>query len=241
MTYWIFGLSSLLIVLGVYWGIPFFMKRGLLFSEAYLFCFHFSFILLFFGSFILYRREGNALNMKSFADRLRLKSFDRQTWKWLGIFLPLAFIGFALSFYSGDAIARLIPSLQPEFLPPELNFRKEFQFGYFFDMKLQGRWDFALLYTLGWLFNIFGEEFMFRGMLLPLHEKHLGKKAWIFHFIIWGLWHIYWMWAFVPITLFISIPLILSAYKSKNTWVPIIVHGALNFVQIIYIYSEVIK
>lgn len=238
----VFVISSILILISVYFFIPLFMSKGLLFAEAYLFCFHFTFILLFIGAFILYKKEGNSFTLSSFSKRLRLKKFDKKSTKILFIFIFLSLLGFFLSYITGNLIAKNIPLLSPpDFLPAELNVNKSFKWGYIFDLKLERQWWFAVAYFIGWLFNIFGEELMFRGMLLPIQEKYWGNKTWIIHTILWGLWHIYWMWAFMPIMVFIGLPLIFAVNKTKNTWTGVIIHGSLNFTHVAYIFFVVIK
>lgn len=239
-TIFMFSISSFLIFIGIYFFIPYFMNKGLLFAEAYLFCFHTGFVFLLIGAFILYKKEGNKFTISNFSDRLRLRKINKKEFKILILFFFITFIGFYIAYLTGNFIAQRLPFLQPDFLPAELNVNKDFQMGYFFDIKLKGQWWFAFIYTIGWLINIFGEEFLFRGMLYPLHEKYYGSKAWLIHAILWGFWHIFWMWSFIPIMLFMAIPLLLATRLSKNTWVPIIIHGSLNIIQIIYIYSQVI-
>jgi membrane protease YdiL (CAAX protease family) len=76
-------------------------------------------------------------------------------------------------------------------------------------------------------FNIFGEEFWWRGYIFPRQELTHGKKTWVIHGILWTLFHFFWKW-----NLLILLPGALAAsfvvQKLKNTTVLIIVHIAVN-------------
>lgn len=242
LTFCIFVISSLLITVSIYIIIPMFMKTGLLFGEAYLFCFYFPFFILFIGSIIIFKLENNKWDLKTFFKRLRLNRLDKNTLIWTIIFLFIVSFGYLCASIIGKYIANNIDFLSPpDFMPGGLNPNKSMQPGYFFDVPLSGKWWFAIAYFVGWFFNIFGEEFMFRGILLPMNEKTFGNNAWIFQGILWGFWHIYWKWIFLPFIFLVSLPLLYVVYKKKNTWISIIIHGTLNIIPLIYIVIEVIK
>jgi membrane protease YdiL (CAAX protease family) len=64
--------------------------------------------------------------------------------------------------------------------------------------------------------------------MLPRQEVALGKNAWIFHGLGWGLFHIAFGWQLL-ITL---VPLILiQSYvvqRTQNSWTGVIMHGGIN-------------
>jgi membrane protease YdiL (CAAX protease family) len=242
LTVSVFAVSSAVITACVYLAIPEFMRLGLLFGEAYLFCFYAPFVLLFLGSFLLFRREYGSWSWKAFRGRARLERFDRRSALWIFSFLVLISAGYFVVSVAGRYIAANVSLLSPPgFMPGGLNPNKVMQPGYFFDVPISGKWWFAAAYFAGWFFNIFGEEFMFRGMLLPLDEKSFGKKAWLFQGTLWGLWHVYWKWNFIPLTLFVALPLVFVVQKTRSTWTGIIIHGFLNIIPLVYIIIEVMK
>ncbi len=92
----------------------------------------------------------------------------------------------------------------------------------------KGRYWLLLIWFPYWILNILGEEFLWRGVMLPRQEEALGKNAWFFHGIGWGLFHVAFGWQ-----LFLTLlPLIfIQSYvvqRTKNTWVGVIMHGGLN-------------
>jgi len=97
-----------------------------------------------------------------------------------------------------------------------------------FEPLTKGRYWLLLVWAPYWILNILGEEFLWRGVMLPRQEVAFGKYTWLIHGFGWGLFHIAFGWQLL-ITL---IPLIfIQSYivqKTKNSWVGVIMHGGLN-------------
>ena len=97
-----------------------------------------------------------------------------------------------------------------------------------FEPLSKGRYWLLLVWLPYWILNILGEEFLWRGVMLPRQEIAFGKYAWLIHGFGWGLFHIAFGWQLL-ITL---IPLIFIqsfvVQKTKNSWIGVIMHGGLN-------------
>jgi len=97
-----------------------------------------------------------------------------------------------------------------------------------FEPLTKGRYWLLLVWFPYWILNILGEEFLWRGVMLPRQEIAFGKYTWLIHGFGWGLFHIAFGWQ-LSITL---IPLIfIQSYivqKTKNSWNGVILHGGLN-------------
>ena len=97
-----------------------------------------------------------------------------------------------------------------------------------FEPLTKGRYWLLLIWFPYWILNILGEEFLWRGVMLPRQEIAFGRYAWLIHGLGWGLFHIAFGWQLL-ITL---IPLLfLQPYivqKRKNSWIGVIMHGGLN-------------
>ncbi len=97
-----------------------------------------------------------------------------------------------------------------------------------FEPLTSGRYWLLLVWFPYWILNILGEEFLWRGVMLPRQEIAFGKYAWIIHGFGWGLFHVAFGWQLL-LTL---IPLIfIQSYivqKTKNSWIGVIMHGGLN-------------
>jgi len=92
----------------------------------------------------------------------------------------------------------------------------------------KGRYWLLLIWAPYWILNIMGEEFLWRGVMLPRQEVAFGKHTWLIHGFGWGLFHIAFGWQLL-ITL---IPLIFIqpfiVQRTKNSWIGVIMHGGLN-------------
>lgn len=97
-----------------------------------------------------------------------------------------------------------------------------------FEPLTKGRYWLLLVWVPYWMLNIIGEEFLWRGVMLPRQEIAFRKYTWLIHGFGWGLFHIAFGWQLL-ITL---IPLIfIQSYivqRTKNSWIGVIMHGGLN-------------
>lgn len=85
-----------------------------------------------------------------------------------------------------------------------------------------------LVWAPYWILNILGEEFIWRGVMLPRQEIAFGKHTWIIHGFGWCLFHIAFGWQL----LLMLVPLMfIQSYilqRTKNTWVRVMMDGGLN-------------
>ncbi len=95
------------------------------------------------------------------------------------------------------------------------------------------------VYFLGWIVNILGEEFFYRGWMLPRQELACGKYAWLINdtmftfqlsmqpFNFLAIW---------PGALFMA----WAVQRRKNTWIGILQHGLMNFSVLVMLIQWVI-
>jgi membrane protease YdiL (CAAX protease family) len=172
---------------------------------------------LFCLSVFLMKRDGYPLTWQSIKSRFRLRPLTGRDWLWILGGMTAA------SLLTGILIG--IWALSPlPFSPDELRGLSPIQVP---QLHAGQRWIlFPMLVLL--FFNYFGEEFMWRGYILPRQEASLGKLAWlvnaglhtVFHFLF-GLKGIL---LFLPFIL--ALPYV--AYKTRNTYTSIIMHALLS-------------
>jgi len=88
-----------------------------------------------------------------------------------------------------------------------------------------GTWDLLGLFLVLSLFNTFlGEEFIFRGVLLPKMEGVFGKWDWVANAILFSFYHLHQPWSILA-----TLPAdLIFAYSGKgfhSNWFPIILHS----------------
>ncbi len=162
---------------------------------------------------IILRREGFRISRKTWTGRLRFRKITAKdlVWSIAGLILVAVLSGIILK-----VLELLIGNFDhsPAFMS--------------FEPLSKGRYWLLLIWFPYWILNILGEEFLWRGVMLPRQEISFGKHAWLIHGFGWGLFHIAFGWQLL-ITL---IPLIfIQSYivqRTKNSWVGVIMHGGLN-------------
>lgn len=91
---------------------------------------------------------------------------------------------------------------------------------------LEGAWWVVALFIVFGFFNIFGEELVFRGVLLPKMAGVFGGWAWIANGVIFGLYHMHQPWGIPSAMLDGVFLLALAAWYFRSTTVALIVHGS---------------
>src|SRR5918997_1414515 len=92
--------------------------------------------------------------------------------------------------------------------------------------RLQGAWWFFALFVIQAAFNtILGEEFLFRGVLLPKMEGVFGRFSWVANGVLFGLYHVHQPWG-IPNSVLTGLLYTYPAYRYKSTWMSVIIHSA---------------
>jgi membrane protease YdiL (CAAX protease family) len=162
---------------------------------------------------LILRSEGYKISINTWIERLRFRKITKPDLIWC--FVGLVLVGF-FSVIIMKGLELIVGKFDhsPTFMS--------------FEPLTIGRYWLLLVWAPYWILNILGEEFLWRGVMLPRQEVAFGKHAWLIHGFGWGLFHIAFGWQLL-ITL---IPLIfIQSYivqKTKNSWIGVIMHGALN-------------
>jgi membrane protease YdiL (CAAX protease family) len=92
--------------------------------------------------------------------------------------------------------------------------------------QLVGAWWFFALVVVQAIFNtILGEEFLFRGVLLPRMEGVFGRWSWVANNVLFALYHVHIPWV-MPNAFLTGLLYTYPAYRYRSTWMSIIVHSA---------------
>jgi len=93
--------------------------------------------------------------------------------------------------------------------------------------RLVGAWWFLVLFVVQAIFNtILGEEFLFRGVLLPKMEGVFGRWSWVANGVLFGFYHIHQPWGIAGSIISGAILYALPSWRFRSTWMGIIVHSA---------------
>jgi membrane protease YdiL (CAAX protease family) len=182
-------------------------------------------------SLIAYQREGRSLNWAGIADRFRLRPMKGRGWLWsLGLLVFMVLSAGALSF-TARWVSSLIPP--PAYWPPELQPGASPASAapsipdQFLGVPLAGNWWILPVLLTSLVIATLGEEFWWRGYILPRQELVYGERTWLVHGLLWGVFHLFAPWNLISI-LPGCLAVAYVAQKLKNTWPGIIAHGLAN-------------
>ena len=191
-------------------------------------------IWLFVLSMIIVRQEEGDLRWATVKRRLRLntprdpKSGEprRRLWLWAILFVIAIFVWeIALKSY----VSELWVSLFPFFAEPA-----GYSFGALFEsqeilQQLVGAWWFFGLFVVFAVFNsILGEEFLFRGVLLPKMDGVFGRWSWVASGVLHAFWHVHQPWVILETVIGSAFLYTFPSWRFRSTWMGIIVHSVQN-------------
>lgn len=223
-------IPALILYITHYYLIPGYVAySGAPYFAGYLAGYVFTMGFFFVAALVAYRKEGRPFTWVAIKARFRLSRMQRLDW-----FLTVVIIVFVLVTYFGLGFTgewvKGVPFLSPrdtwpaEFGPGGVN---NFTNGVFMGMPLKGQYWVVLVYTVGWFFNIFGEEFWFRGYILPRQELAFGRAAWLVNSLMFTINHLWQPWIMLAILPSVLL-LVYIVQRRKNTWISIIQHGFVN-------------
>jgi membrane protease YdiL (CAAX protease family) len=215
-----FIVSSILLFLATNLGIDFTIsKLGMMPMIAWFINGGIVFIILFSTAMILLKREEPKLTFKIFKEKLNLRPLSKRDliWTLIGI---LTISVFSMLIMKGlTRLSELYPDkISSSFSPPFLEFHV---------LDKSQYWIF-LVWIPFFFFNIFGEEFLWRGFILPRQKLNSDTANWTLNSLGWLLFHIAFGWKLVVLLLPILIINPFIVQKTKNTWTGILIHGLIN-------------
>ncbi len=215
-----FIVSSILLFLATNLGIDFSIsKLGMMPMIAWFINGGIVFIILFSTAMILLKREEPKLTFKIFKEKLNLRPLSKRDliWTIIGI---LTISVFSMLIMKGlTKLSELYPDkISSSFSPPFLEFHV---------LDKSQYWIF-LVWIPFFFFNIFGEELLWRGFILPRQKLNSDTANWTLNSLGWLLFHIAFGWKLVVLLLPILIINPFIVQKTKNTWTGILIHGLIN-------------
>ena len=177
--------------------------------------------LLIMASLLLHR-ERRSGGQGSLGTRLWLRPMNGVDWLWAvgglaAIGVLTGSIATALSVLQGEA------NLHPSFMA--------------FDPLGPGRYWILGTWLPFFVLNIIGEEFVWRGVLLPRQQIAFGGLAWLINGMQWLLFHVAFPWQVLLTLMPITLILPYVVQQRRNTWIGVIIHtgfGAIGFLALAF-------
>lgn len=208
---WLFGLPTILNFIACQFAIPYLDSTQSIPIEVSYFLSVGLLVLvpMFFMALYLSGKEARSFKIKDVLERMRVKRLSGIDWIWtIGAFIALSLSSFI--------IAKVVmPELKMDATP-----------FFFKNMPLDSDHIWILyVWPLFFFFNIFGEEFLWRGYIQPRQELLNKNWTWLVHGLFWAIWHIPMgfdlILAATPI--FFVLPAVVQI--CQNTTIAIVVHA----------------
>jgi membrane protease YdiL (CAAX protease family) len=185
-------------------------------------------------SLIIVKREEGDLRWDTIQRRLRLNTpLDPNSgqprpklWWWL---VPLMILHAIGALFISGPLDQLSIRIFPFLTPPEGGVLGEFLQSPEAPTLLSGAWGILALFLVLAFFNIAGEEFFWRGVMLPKMNGVFGKWDGVANGVIGGAYHLSQPWQMLGGGIFMwTVFFALPAKYFRSTWVSIIIHGSIN-------------
>ena len=160
---------------------------------------------------------------------------NRLWWLLIPLILLVAVMELGLDPFLNTTWTKLFPFLaEPEGYSPAILFAPEVR------ALWVGAWDLLALQVILSVFNTFlGEEFIFRGVLLPKMKAVFGKWDWAANGILFGLYHLHQPWG-LPGNIISGLLLAFTGKRYRSNWFPIILHSGESVYFIVLILGLVL-
>jgi len=181
-----------------------------------------------FAMIVLYREEGN-IRLGTIRRRFWLNhpvsaktgETKKSLWWWI---IPLIVLIALLEIGLKPVLDYLWTAVFPFFTEP-----KGYDMSALFAPELRSQWVGAwgllgLFLGLSLFTNFLGEEFLFRGVLLPKMARVFGKWDWVANGVLFGFYHLHMPWTILANIVFGWV-VAFAGKRFHSNWFPIILHN----------------
>ncbi len=219
-----FGIPAIVTGASIYFLMPYLMERGLTEDASESIAFLIPAIFMLALALVAYRLEGSPMTWAGLKSRFRIRRMTGKDWLWTGALLVWwGIYGLVLAPILLKPIFEginngIIPI--PDFVPASVDPRQASS-----AMDAEVGWWSVITFLLVATIGVIGEEFLWRGYILPRQELTHGKWTWVIHGVLWALFHAFKYWA-VPVMMLGTLALSFVSQRQKSTMPALIVHYA---------------
>lgn len=193
--------------------------------------------ILFFATALYgYAREGHPFEWKAFRTRFRLFGIKRKMILWVILFVAIDILLYLLVYELAYPVLKWVHDAfpTPEAINEILGERPMFA-----GHDLTGNWWLLGVYFFYYFFNVFGEEFLWRGYLFPRQELQHGSNTWWIHGLQWTAFHL-----FAPYNALLVLPgaLFMSyiVQRYRNNTIFLVAHAVMNGIPVVMIIKSIL-
>jgi len=179
----------------------------------------------FILSLIILKRDGHELNWQTVVTRMKYqRPVNTKTGKssyWL-LLWTIPFIVLSALIQSGVISLPNVDS----WMAPLIQHLPKYDLASLGTTEYKGAWWILGLFIVTSVFNyFFGEEFMYRGILLPKMNGVFGKWDWFFNGILFGFYHLHKPHIILSTALYFGFVFSLPSRLLQSNWMAVIIHG----------------
>jgi membrane protease YdiL (CAAX protease family) len=194
----------------------------------------------FILSLIILKRDGHALNWQTVVRRMNYKKpVHPKTGKsgyWLLLWV-IPFIVLSALIQSGVVGLPDIDSL----MTPLIQNLPKYDLSSLAVSEYKGAWWILGLFIITSIFNYFlGEEFMYRGILLPKMNGVFGKWDWFFNGLLFGFYHLHKPQVILSTALYFGFIFAFPSRLFQSNWMAVIIHGLEGVLGVIIILGIIL-
>jgi uncharacterized protein len=179
----------------------------------------------FILSLIILKSDGHDLNSQTIVLRMKYrKPVDPKTGKssYRLLLWTIPFILLSTVIQSGMISLPDIDSL----MAPFIKHLPKYDLSSIVTAEYKGAWWILGLYVVTGVFNYFlGEEFIYRGILLPKMNGVFGKWDWFFNGILFGFYHLHKPQVILSTALYFGFVFAFPSKLFQSNWMAFIIHG----------------
>ncbi len=194
----------------------------------------------FILSLIILTHDGHKLNWQTVVTRMKYqKPVNLRTGKsgYGLLFLTLPFIVLSAVIQSGMIS---LPDVDG-WMKPLIQHLPKYDLSSLSTADYKGAWWILGLFILTSVFNYFlGEEFIYRGILLPKMNGVFGKWDWFFNGILFGFYHLHKPQVILSTALYFGFVFALPSKLIQSNWAAVIIHGLEGLLGIIVILGIIL-
>lgn len=187
-------------------------------------------ILMFVAALVALRLEGYPISWSAISQRFRVRRMSGKDWLWTAAATVLALAAYGglqiveRSLVSSGVIPLpgYVPAVIDPRTPADLSGIRALLGG-----QVAGNWTVIAVNIILLFFNIAGEEFWWRGVILPRQELVFGRWTWVTHGVLWCLFHAFKYWDYIAL-LPVTLGLAYVVQRRQNTTIGIIMHSVIN-------------
>jgi membrane protease YdiL (CAAX protease family) len=236
-----FGLPAFLMIIGFYGLAPYLTRQGMTPYTAHLIGTMLPIALMLGAALVAYRLEGRPLTWRALMERFNYRRMSAADWGWTALIFAVEMAVYVavtrLSAWLIESGVMPLPASLPAFMNPRTVFTQET-----LDLAaggLRGNWLVLVASVIALMINVVGEEFWWRGYILPRQLLAFGALTWVVHGLLWTGFHAFKWWDLLNL-LPLSLGLTWVVLRRDNNTPGLVIHFITNGVGLLPIFLGVL-